>query len=385
VDRLLLKREGAQENSLQTNDTYNFNAVAPTLFVELNDLDESPNLDFLDSFSQAFVSATNLVGGANIPTTADAINRGAIMRQNRAFLEANTNAAGNAVSEYYYKPAIGAWQVDKMLPDRVGIRLTLQISDPAFYTMAPAVAATNWMFVINSLELVLHRVKMADRLIEQNSIAMIERPWVAPCFVMVYSRQTFTSSAGAGTTAINLSGMYNGPLPKFVFIAVQDANSVSNNVLYNPYYIDEGSSGLAQKGSFISNLFLSVNGEQIPRRRPYDPLNHLTHQREYRCLKEFNIDGFPDRAGALVSYAKFSDAYTWIPFAIDPLEGEMDVFAPTSDCNIEVHGTLTSEGAVLPVTQQICHMICFVPSVLAIDGNRVCSLKSKSGIPLVFN
>lgn len=393
VDRLLLKREGANENASHTGPLYTFNAGGPALILTQSDVDEGLTLDQLDTAGYAALPPNNTIDSVGNP-----YNNGANMRAGKVFDDVTTAATGLGLSEYIYQPCVGAWQVDKYIPDRISLRLNLQIAQRGFYTHTATVAGavTGWQFQPVTMELILARRKLAAQVIEQNTFAMVERPWAAATYQQVYSQQVVTQPA------IDLVGMYNGPRPAYVFIGVQDARCISGadaNAVYgtlNPFYMSEGSNAdytaavpagsLGLKATYVSNLFILVNGRQYPIRRPWDAVNQTTRGREYKAIKNLNIDGFPEAAGALISYAQFASNYTWFPFILSPTfeDNSSEEDAPTEDVAIEVHGTIS--GTVPnPFVNQVVHCIAYVPMYLEIDGARTVKTKTKSGVPLVFN
>jgi len=386
VDRLVLGRRGAFQNSIQA-PYYQDQAGAPNYEVTqtVQDFDQGFSLDQLDTCGFANLYANYQ---ANATLANQQRNVGADMRGNRVLQDTQYvpqgGVAGTGISEYIYQPVLGAWKLDKLLPDLVKIRLQLTIADPAFYTTTGgAVGAQPWSFVISSMEMVLHRTEMSMETVRQNTEAMLVRPWVAPTYMMEYSSQAFTGGGGV-SLPITISNLYSGSKPKFVLVGFQDYLSTTNNTNYNPYYMSEGGDGTVEKGCFASQLAILVNSKQIPPRRPYQPLSPVSHVRDYRALAELNIDGFPAHSTALINYMQYCLNYTWYVFVIDSIS-DMDVYSPTEDVVIDVQGTLSAvDGDTLVAGNIICHMISYVPAVLKCDASRNCEIVSKSGVPITY-
>lgn len=287
-----------------------------------------------------------------------------------------------------YQPCLGGWDIDKLLPDRIELKLELTVASYGQSVFVPIKAADiNWQFQIQQIDLVLHHVRLNNKVLEQNSLAMIERPWLANTFVKIYQKQV--QAVGIGANSINLANVYQGSKPKFVLVGIQDNNELGNTVTNydydadaNPLIMDQCNGvGTDFGATYVDDIYILVNGKQYPSPRPYNiaTSSSISRVREYRAYEQIAKTSFPNSEEPLISYAQYISNYMWFVFLIDPSESD-DVWSLTEDVNIEVHAHLTNVQA--GVTNAAVHTIAYVPAVLQIDGARVCELKTKSGAVL---
>lgn len=354
------------------------------------------SLDQLDDW-QYYQSGSCIRGVDGFPTTTAADgygNYGADQRAQSALLNDTPGSDGDGLGlEYMYVPCLGGWDIDKLLPDRVEIRLELTVANYGA-NINSNMAGLIWQFQIQYAELILHHVKLNQRVLEQNSLMMIERPFLAPTYVKIYQKQVMQFA-----TSIDLSSVYQGTKPKWVAVGIQD-NSLLNNLTVNdisnqfginvnPFWMSQGStntdaSGTVQTGitNYVNQIFILVNGKQYPQNRPYQSSTFMQRSREYRAYQQISAVTYPNTEEPLISFQHYIGAYCWFFFLIDPSESN-DSWGLTEDVNIEVHATLASSITTPANPSQLAvHIISYVPAMLEIDGARTCTMKTKSGAVL---
>lgn len=423
LDRIMLKRTSGSENMahnaygafLSTNTIAMFtvvNAITasnstiavdtvtsalagtnsnPTLQIT-GDVCLNQSLDQLDDW-QYYQRGSSLTGISGFGPGLDIFgNYGADQRAQAALLNDTPGTDGDGLGlEYMYCPCLGGWDIDKLLPDRVEIRLELTVANYGA-NINSSMTGFTWQFQIQQIELILHHVKLNQRVLEQNSLAMIERPFLAPTYVKIYQKQVMQFS-----NSIDLSSVYQGTKPKFVAVGIQDnallANLTQNDILaninVNPFWMSQGSANtnyyITNSGisNYVNQIFILVNGKQYPQNRPYQSNAFSQRSREYRAYQQIAATTYPNTEEPLVSYQHYIGAYCWFFFLIDPSESS-DTWGLTEDVNIEVHATIAPSiaGAVTNPTQVAVHIIAYVPAMLEIDGARTCTMKTKSGAVL---
>ena len=361
-----------EDYSLYTLDDSNANALPPTA---------ADATTVVQPFSTASAAL------------AAAVGRGAQARYNRIIKDvaaaggtlASTGTA-TALCQYMYRPELGAWNLGKHLPDRVAMQLELTVADPSFYVQASTTAAGtihSAQFNITKMELVLHHVKYRREVIDQNNVAMLEKPYEIPVMTSIYQRSNVTG--GATSVAIDLSAVYQGARPKMVAVLIQDNAASQNNYLFNPMIFSDAiyRRTITTLGG-VSNLYVLINGQQIPR-RPYElqaSNSGRNKLRQYRDFVQGSSAGWSMKAQPMMSFLQYCDLYSVYLFWSDPLQELHDQWTATEDVNLEVHGVLNSSAA-LPAAIAV-HTICYVPGVLEVDGARSVKLVTRSGELLSF-
>ena len=343
--------------------------------------DQDVSIDCLDDPGSIFATlpAAGTAGGYAPTPYTSGDNIGALMRRDRVLFDivqsgtaAGTETASNAV-QYMYRPEIGGWSdLKKYLPDRVAIDLQLTVNAPTAYGYAQTEAQL-FQFVFSKIELILHHVKLRKEVVDQNNLAMLEKPWEHPITVNIYKRQTVNPAAGATSVAVDLSSVYQGAQPKALCVFAQNS-TFQSSFEEDIFWFDEGTE---QNYGGFTNLFILVNGRQIPR-RPYEMqgLNKTSKFRQYRDFIQGSAAGWSDKKTNMLSFLQYCMNHPVYLFWIDPLEELHDQYTPTQDVNIEVHGVIQSN---LGFASNISvHVIALVPAVLEIDGSRAVKVVSRS-------
>ncbi len=363
--------------------------------------DEGYTLDQEDSARMGAVNS--IIGG-------DFSNTGLMARSNRIVSDASETDYGANIApaevEFLYQPHIGGWLLDgdKLIPDRVEMQLQLTVSDPRYYVIAwsgsndaltaaklataNGVDALTPRFRITRMELILNQITISPSVMAQNSEAMLTKPWVASTTYKICQKFVIP----AGSSSIDLSNVYSGPLPKAVFALLQPQEYNGNNYRYNPLTFPELMAFVLQSnaansqsilGSTVAQSWITVNGRQIPR-RPYDSQSIYQRQRQYRAYLQACKDWGTGQE-PILTFEAFCFSPLFV-FLIDPDEEVGNgVWSATENCVISLNMELR-QIAPLPsgadsITNGVgsLYVVSYVPGTLEIDGTRAVKSKTMSG------
>lgn len=340
---------------------------------------ENIDLDCLDTAGFAYDRNFGAIASGNALTPATATNFGAYKRMQRINLDTNYGGFGadgsvgvvNSV-QYVYRPSVGAFKdIHKYLPDRVGFRYEGQIMQPKFYNIAADGVTDVLEFLIDSMELVIHRVKPLREIMEQNNALMVSGvPWMHPFTIADYRRHNISGPN------IDISQAYNGVSPKVLAVFVQSTVATTEVVTKNALYYDEGAplTSLTKVNGGVSQLYIIYNGKSIPR-RPYQMTNNskMNKLRAYQDFVQTTRQGLGHSGKSnMLSYLQWSLNSPVYMFWIKPDHDMDNLGLVNSDCTIEVRGNLINTSA----TGITVHTIGYVDAVVEIHADRSVYVKT---------
>jgi hypothetical protein len=239
---------------------------------------------------------------------------------------------------------------DRLLPPNMKLQIRLNRAPLSFYLHGDA--ENKYQVELSEAKLFIRYIELSDSIRKSHLKTIQSKPAIFPMNKVDIKTFSFPQRV----TAALVPNAFTGHLPKHIIIGMVDQEAFHGRIGQNPFHF---------KHYEVSEVYISVNGEQVPS-EPYKPdFESKVVMREYRDFFD-NIGIKNQDLSNFVTYEQFIAGCTLLAFDLTPEMCGGHHYRDAVEGHIDIHYTFKTE-----LTKTITMIVMGTyDSYLSIDGKN---------------